>query len=132
MRLALASALTFALIAAQANTQPMSPEEFEAWATGQTLDYATEGRVWGSETYHPGRRVTDADAGGPCRSGRWFPRGEAVCFVYDDLPDEHCWRYWREGATVLASPLTAGPDEPPQTVTPAAGPLTCPGPDLGV
>ena len=125
-------ALVLALTAAQATAQPMTPEDFEAWATGRTLDYATGGQVWGSESYHPGRRVTDADTGGPCRNGHWFPRGEAVCFVYEELPGEHCWRYWRDGAEVLASPLAADPTEPPQTVTPAASPLACPGPDLGV
>lgn len=125
-------ALVLALTATQATAQPMTPEDFEAWATGRTLDYATGGQVWGSESYHPGRRVTDADTGGPCRNGHWFPRGEAVCFVYEELPGEHCWRYWRDGAEVLASPLAADPTEPPQTVTPAASPLACPGPDLGV
>ncbi len=125
-------ALVIALTATQATAQPMTPEDFEAWATGRTLDYATGGQVWGSESYHPGRRVTDADTGGPCRNGHWFPRGEAVCFVYEELPGEHCWRYWRDGAEVLASPLAADPTEPPQTVTPAASPLACPGPDLGV
>lgn len=125
-------ALVLALTATQATAQPMTPEDFEAWATGRTLDYATGGQVWGSERYHPGRRVTDADTGGPCRNGHWFPRGEAVCFVYEELPGEHCWRYWRDGAEVLASPLAADPTEPPQTVTPAASPLACPGPDLGV
>ncbi|WP_103256469.1 hypothetical protein [Tabrizicola aquatica] len=126
-------AFLLALLAAPAAAQtPMTPEEFEAWATGKTLDYAVGGQVWGSEAYHPGRRVTDADADGPCRAGRWFPREGAVCFVYQDLPGEHCWRFWRDGQTVLASPLTADPADPPQTVTPAAGPLACPGPDVGV
>lgn len=125
--------LLLALLAAPAAAQtPMTPEEFETWSTGKSLDYAVDGQVWGSEAYHPGRRVTDADTGGPCRTGRWFPRDGAVCFVYEASPDEHCWRFWRQGETVLASPVTADPADPPQTVTPAAEPLACPGPDVGV
>ena len=125
-------ALVIALSATQATAQPLTPEDFEAWATGRTLDYATGGQVWGSESYHPGRRVTDADTGGARPPRHWFPPGGAGRFVYAKRPGEHCWRYWRDGAEVLASPLAADPTEPPQTVTPAASPLACPGPDLGV
>lgn len=125
--------LALGLLASAASAQTaMTPEEFEAWATGRTLDYTVDGRVWGSEAYLPGREVMDADTGGPCRSGHWYPKVGAVCFVYRDLPGEHCWRFWREGDGVWARPLTADRDAPAQSVTPAAGPLACLGPDVGV
>ena len=125
--------LPLLLVAGAASAQPpMSPEEFEAWATGRTLDYSLDGRILGSEAYLPGREVMDADTGGPCRSGNWYPKAGAVCFVYRNLPGEHCWRFWREGEAVWARPLTADRDTPAQSVTPAAGPLACPGPDVGV
>lgn len=124
--------LALCLLASAASAQtPMTPEEFETWATGRTLDYAVDGNIWGSEAYLPGREVMDADTGGPCRSGHWYPKGGAVCFVYDGLPGEHCWRFWREGDEVLARALSADRDSPAQSVTPAAGPLVCPAPDVG-
>ncbi|MFM7334795.1 MAG: hypothetical protein ACKO2N_14235 [Tabrizicola sp.] len=128
MRLALT--LILAVQAAQAQT-PMTPEEFERWATGKTLDYATDGQVWGSEAYLPGRRVVDADTGGPCRDGSWYADGDAVCFVYPDFDGTHCWLYWREGDAVFAKPVLSAPEDAPQRVSPAATPLAC-APEVGV
>lgn len=109
----------------------MTAEEFDRFSLGRTLDYATEGQVRGSEAYFEGRRVRDADSGGPCFDGIWFPQGDAICFLYPAREGLHCWHYWREGDRVLAQPLSI-PDAPPQEVTEAASPLACPGPDVGV
>lgn len=128
MRLALP--LILLVQTAQAQT-PMTPEEFERWSTGRTLDYSTNGQLWGSEAYLPGRRVIDADAGGPCRDGSWHAEGDAVCFVYPGFEGTHCWLYWREGDAVYAKNLLAAPEDPPQLVTPAAAPLSCT-PEVGV
>jgi hypothetical protein len=125
------AALLAVLLAPMASAQPMTPDDFAAFATGRTLDYSVDGRVWGSETYFPDRSVQDADTGGPCRSGVWFPDGPAVCFVYQGSDQRHCWLYWRDGDVVLAQPLGAGPDDPVQTVTPSASPLAC-APEVGV
>lgn len=123
--------LPFLLLAPMAAAQPMTPEDFEAFAKGRTLDYGVDGVVWGSEAYLHDRRVRDADTGGPCRDGYWYPEGPAVCFVYDGSDQRHCWLYWREGDQVFAKPLLAGPDEPAQSVTPALSPLSC-APEFGV
>ena len=125
------SALALALLAPVAAAEPMSPEDFEAFARGHTLDYAQGGIVLGSESYFPDRSVRDADTGGPCRAGYWFPDGPAVCFVYEGSDRRHCWLYWREGDTVLARPLDAEPESPAQTVTPSDQPLSC-APEVGV
>ncbi|NHB76686.1 hypothetical protein [Rhodobacter calidifons] len=110
----------------------MTAEEFDDWSRGKTLDYAVDGQILGSETYFAGRRVRDADRGGPCIDGSWFADGEAICFVYPAIAGVHCWHYWREGETVVAQPLSAAPDTPPQQVTEASAPLACTGPDVGV
>lgn len=123
--------LALLLATGTAAAQPMSPEDFAAFATGRTLAYSVDGQIRGSETYFPDRSVRDADTGGPCRDGVWYPDGPAVCFVYDGSDLRHCWLYWREGTQVLAKPLLADPDEPAQTVTPAAAPLSC-APEVGV
>jgi hypothetical protein len=124
-------ALALLLLAPMASAQPMSPDDFAAFATGRTLDYSLDGQVEGSEAYFPDRSVRDADTGGPCRDGIWYPDGPAVCFVYDGSDQRHCWLYWREGDQILAKPLHAAAEDPAQTVTPAAHPLAC-APEIGV
>lgn len=128
----MAAVLLFATAQTATAQTPMSPEEFDAWSLGKTLDYSVDGQVYGSEAYFPGRRVRDADTGGPCLDGSWYADGAAVCFVYPARDGTHCWLYWRDGAAVLAKPLNAAPEDPAQEVTPAAQPLACPGPDVGV
>lgn len=126
-----AVALCLAAEAASAET-PMSPDEFDAWSVGKTLDYAVDGQVYGSEAYFPDHRVRDADTGGPCLDGSWHADGDAVCFVYPARDGTHCWLYWRDGDAVFAKPVTAAPEVPAQMVTEATSPLSCPGPDVGV
>ena len=126
-----ATALTATTQSATAQT-PMTPDDFDAWSLGKTLDYAVDGQVYGSEAYLPGRRVRDADTGGPCLDGSWHAEGNAICFVYPARDGTHCWLYWRDGEAVLAKPLNAASEDPAQVVTPAAQPLACPGPDVGV
>jgi len=120
------------LIAAPAGAQtPMSVAEFEAWSTGKTLVYALNGVVIGSEQHLPGRQTLDSDLGGPCVDGVWFAQGDAVCFVYAAYEGTHCWRFWRDGDLVMASPLGAAADDEAYTVTLDASPLDC-SPQVGV
>jgi hypothetical protein len=126
MRLALA----LLLMTGAANAQTlMTVEEFEAFSTGQTLDYWIDGAFWGSERHLPDRRTQDADAEGPCREGRWFPNGDQICFVYEGDPGEHCWQFFRDGPRVLAEIVEGGLVA---DVTLADQPLACSGPDVGV
>jgi hypothetical protein len=131
MRPAHAIALAFLLMtgAAEARTL-MTAEEFEAFSTGQTLDYWVGGTFWGSERHLSGRKTLDADAEGPCREGAWFPKDDMICFVYSGDQGEHCWRFWRDGDSVVAE--VAGEDGFSAGVTLADKPLSCPGPDVGV
>ena len=114
----------------------MSAEDFEAWSTGQTLDYYfPDGRLWGSERHLPGRRTLDADADPnattTCREGHWFPEDGAICFVYDGYDGTHCWRFWRDGDGVTALSTTGAPDDAPYEVVISASPLSCLGPEVG-
>lgn len=129
----LRAALLLLLLTAPALAQtPMSPAEFEAWSTGKTLSYSLGDTLLGAEAYFPGRRVRDADTGGPCIDGSWHAQGDAVCFVYPARSGTHCWSFWRDGDAVFARPLGAATDDPAQRVTEAATPLSCPGPEVGV
>lgn len=129
MRLALILCLAGFPLSAQTL---MTAEEFDTWSTGKTLDYSVDGEVYGSEVYRPGRKTLDANVGGPCAEGTWHVEGDAICFVYPAYEGVHCWHYWREGDQVMAKPLTAAPETPPQLVTEATAPMACPGPDVGV
>ncbi|WP_309664768.1 hypothetical protein [Tabrizicola sp.] len=129
---ALLAALILAPCSGAAETA-MTAEEFDAFSVGKTLEYTIDGQDYGSESHLPGRRVIDADTGGPCHPGRWEPRGEDICFVYDADPTTlHCWRYWRDGEGLLARAVGSAPQDPPARVTVAAQPLVCPGPEVGV
>ena len=129
--LAALSALSTAAVGQTPMPAPMTAAEFEAWSTGQTLDYWVDGGFFGSEMHLPGRKTIDSDPGGPCVAGVWFPEGDAICFVYDGSDTQHCWRFWREGADVLAQSVAADPGSSPASVTLAPEPLACPGPDVG-
>ena len=110
---------------------PMTADEFEAWSTGQTLDYWYGDTFFGSEMHLPGRQTMDSDPGGPCVMGLWQPAGDAICFVYDGSDTPHCWRFWRDGGKVFAQSLSDDPGDLPATVTLAPAPLACTGPEVG-
>ncbi len=120
-------------LAAPAFAQPpMTAEEFDAYATGKTLDYISGGEIFGREVYLPGRQVRWAFSGEECKLGRWFPQDEKICFLYDGDPEAKCWTIWPEGDGLAASYMTDTPDIPPREVRQTDEPLACPGPDVGV
>jgi hypothetical protein len=121
------------LLTAPALAEPlMTAEEFDAYATGKTLDYLEFGEVFGREVYLPGRQVRWAFTDKECKLGRWFPQGDQICFLYDGDPETKCWRIWRDGDGLAASYATDTPDMPPREVRQTTEPLACPGPDVGV
>lgn len=111
---------------------PMTAEEFDAYATGKTLDYYEGGEVFGREVYLPGRKVRWAFTADECKLGRWFPQDDQICFLYEGDPEPKCWRIWPDGDGLAASYATDTPDIPPRDVRQTDEPLACPGPDVGV
>ena len=89
-------ALLAALAAPAAAQDAMSAAEFEAYVTGRTLTYGTAEGPYGVERYHEGRRVTWAFIGDDCHAGEWYPRDDEICFTYDDLEPDQCWRFYEE------------------------------------
>lgn len=107
--------------------EPMSPAAFERFSEGRTLTWALGATDFGIERYAPGRRVIWADLAGGCLSGTWTADGDEVCFHYDDDPDgtPACWRFSRDGKTVVADQTRV--DAPLRlTVVSEAGALVCP------
>lgn len=114
---------------------PMTAEEFETYVTGRTLTFGSQGQAYGIEEFRPGRRTTWAFIGEDCQEGRWFDRGEQICFVYDTDPtQEHCWIFWQGEAGLNARFM--GEDGAESTelyeVQRSSRPLICPGPEVGV
>jgi hypothetical protein len=120
-------------IAGQATAQTlMTAAEFEAYATGKTLTYASGGEIYGVEQYLPGRRVRWAFVDDTCRIGHWYEAGEEICFVYEHDATPQCWTFHLAGGKLQARFM----DDPPRTelseVAQTDGPLQCTGPDVGV
>lgn len=133
MRAALA--LSFCLAALPvlpALADPMTLEEFEAYATGKTLTYAIGGEVYGAEQYLPGRRVLWAFRGDECRKGYYYGDAGEICFVYEHDPTPQCWTFER-GVTGLSARFSGDPPGAELSeVAQTPDPLICAGPDVGV
>ena len=80
---------------------PMSAADFEARVTGKTLTYSNEGVAYGAEEYLSDRRVRWSFLDGECQEGRWYVAGDQICFVYDDIPDPQCWRFYVAGLSLI-------------------------------
>lgn len=118
--------LVFCPAMAMAET-PMTAEEFEAFSENRTLVWALDGVDYGIERYAPGRRVIWSDLTGTCLSGHWEEAGDDICFHYDYDPDDipTCWRFFRDGAEVVAD-HTNGEEPLRLGVVSLEGRLICP------
>jgi hypothetical protein len=118
---------------AQAET-PMTAEEFDTYVTGRTLTFGLEGQVYGIEEFRPGRQTTWAFMTDECRKGRWFPRDEQICFVYEgDAPGvEHCWIFSRGDNGLIARFMGDGVGTELYEALNSPQPLICRGPEVGV
>jgi hypothetical protein len=126
--------LTLALLAGTvAHAQStLTAEEFEAYATGKTLTYASNGQVYGVEQYLPNRRVRWAFVDDTCRIGHWYEDAGEICFVYEHDATPQCWTFQlREGA-LTARFMSDPPETELKEVNQTPDPLACTGPDVGV
>lgn len=110
---------------------PLDGAAFQALTEGKTLHFNRWGQPYGAEQYLPGRVVIWRFEGEDCLRGRWYTDGEAICFLYEDLPEPVCW-------TVLEGPdgmhVREINDVPGNDLTvrkETAIPLSCPGEFLG-
>ncbi|MBK1637194.1 hypothetical protein [Rhodovulum adriaticum] len=113
--------------------EPMSAAEFDAYATGKTLYYATGGQPYGAEQYLPQRRVIWTFLDGDCVEGSWYEADGLICFSYDRDPgNPQCWSFFR-----APTGLTARFENDPAAtqlieVEQSREPLICTGPEVGV
>lgn len=131
MRYLVAILLALAPLPALSET-PLTAQEFEARVTGKTLTYSAGGGAYGMEEYLEGRRVRWSFLDGECQEGRWFVSGGHICFVYDDMPEPQCWRFYSDGGRILAR----FENDPMQTelyeTAKSNEPMMCLGPKVGV
>lgn len=133
MRAAPYAALIAALLAAgPALAQPLTIEEFEAYATGRTLTYAIGGQVYGAEQYLPGRRVLWAFRGDECRKGYYYEAEGEICFVYEHDPTPQCWTFEKRATGLSARFSGDPPGSELSEVAQTPDPLICAGPEVGV
>ncbi len=128
--LLLALSLTFATPA----LAEMSAAEFEAYTTGKTLYYGSNGREYGVEEYLDGRRVRWSFLDGRCRDGEWYEDARGmICFVYEDSTSPQCWSFRRGSQGRLIARFE---DDPEGTelyeATQNKEPMMCLGPEIGV
>ena len=124
--------LCFALTTSVANAEmPLTASEFEARITGKTLVFSSSGIAYGAEEYLKHRRVRWSFLNGECHDGRWYPAGEQICFVYDEIPDPQCWSFYLRGDRLLAR-FENDPTDTELVETSRKGePLLCLGPKVG-
>lgn len=95
--------LSLTLLATSAAAQePMTAAEFEAYAKGRTLTFATQDGPYGVERYLPGRQVIWSFLDGQCQEGEWYEENGAICFLYDFDETPQCWEMYREGDRIRA------------------------------
>lgn len=111
----------------------MSAAEFEAYTTGKTLYFGSNGREYGVEEYMENRRVRWSFLDGRCREGEWYEDSRGmICFVYEDTPEPQCWSFKRRAGGLVAR----FEDDPEGTelyeATQNREPMMCLGPEIGV
>ncbi len=130
MRALIALILLAATSSAQAGG-PLSAEAFDALTKGRTMTWAEFGQVYGVEQYLPDRRVRWTVLGDDCITGRWYAKGPAICFQYDDRPDPVCWEIQPGPSGLLARQSAQAADVDPVIIEESSEPMACFGPRVG-
>lgn len=110
---------------------PMTGAEFDAYATGQTLTYAQDGAIWGTEQYKADRKVIWAFTAAECREGYWYEQDQDICFVYEDPDNPQCWLFFL-GPNGLQAQYSGDSAGVLSEVQQTNEPMACYGPDVGV
>lgn len=117
---------------ASAQDTPLSAEAFESYVEGKTLSYSTGGSAYGVEAYLRNRRVQWSYLDGECTYGYWYPEGQQICFVYEDLlAGPQCWEFFLRGGRLTAR-FEGDPQETEFYETGEVDDMMCLGPDVGV
>ena len=105
--------------------------EFDAYTQGKTLTYGSGGVAYGAEEYLPDRRVRWSFLDGDCRDGEWFPKGDQICFTYEDRDTPQCWSFFLTPEGLAARFENDPGAEALYEGDAAKEPLLCLGPEVG-
>ena len=111
---------------------PLSAEAFDAYVTGKTISYSSNGLPFGAEDYLDGRRVRWSYLDGDCLEGTWYPQGSMICFVYETIPEPQCWSFFLDRGGLIARFENRPDARPLYEMSERSEPLVCPGPRIGV
>ena len=125
-------ALSRPLAAHAAESERLTPQQFEDYVTGKTLMYGFDGQHYGGEDYLPGRNVRWSYLDGRCKTGQWYPEDGNICFVYEDNPEPQCWSFFLRDSMLAAHLANKPESEEPSDTADNDEPLLCLGPDEGV
>jgi hypothetical protein len=122
----------FAAFPTQAETI-VSPSEFEAMSTGNTLYFSQDGRRYGAEQFFAGRRSKWRYSDGECEDGEWFSQGDLICFNYEGGLETQCWHFLKTDNNGYAARAEGAPkDEILNLEAIDKKPLLCKGTGLSV
>lgn len=123
--------ILFVLMPISSFAAPMGAAEFESYTEGKTLYFIESGEKYGAERYLPDRKVEWSFLDGRCKTGEWYPQGDAICFVYEDRPDPQCWHFENTGRGLRASFLGEDSSTELYEARQSDEPMYCMGPDVG-
>jgi hypothetical protein len=130
LRVTLALSLWPAIAAAET---PMTAEDFEAYVGTSTITYDYGEGLFGQADYHANRTLSWAFEGEPCMTGKWYPDGDHLCFVFQDDPEASaCWNFYKRENSIFGR--TVGREDEVEIfgVEKSALPLICDVPEVGV
>ena len=111
--------------------ESLSPEDFRAYAEGQTLYFSLLGAPYGVEQYLPGNRAIWQYADGTCARGIWYGRDGLICFVYEGDGEEQCWQFLQKGESFAARAVGMASPGDLEVVWRDSVPVTCKAPGVG-
>ena len=71
----------------------ITPNAFEKLSTGKTMYFTRNGQFYGAEQFYSRRRSLWQYADKECADGVWFPKGDLICFTYDENKTQQCWHF---------------------------------------
>jgi hypothetical protein len=129
----LATALSCVVAPGVPCARTLDPAALRALLVNHRLGHTQRGRYFGEEIHYPDGstvwRYDDAVQPGECLHGRWWLRGNSVCYRYEGVETSNCVTYeWRDGILFSQSRLASGEvsDESRVHLHPR-GPLACAG-----
>jgi hypothetical protein len=128
-----AFALGFGMTACCAQAQQaLTPEAFDDYTRGKTLNYASDGEIYGAEIYRENHHVTWSFLDGECQDGTWYGQNDQICFLYENSAGPSCWKFFMTATGLRAEFISETSSIELYETTQRASEMICLGPEIGV